>query len=794
MIAAGSVLRGQEDSYGIDAEHARGGFGITYRGHRERDGRDVIVKVLRLDRMGDWKVLELFEREGKVLRQLSHPGIPAFVDSFTIEDGGSAQAFVLVQEFVRGKTLRDLMRSQQVLGQDAMLAWFGEVLEILVYLHGLNPPVVHRDVTPKNIILREDGRAVLVDFGSVQAVLRTGQSVSSTAAGTFGYAPMEQFVGRAIPASDLYGLGMTFLAVASGREPEHLPMDGVRVNVRGVLLRDARFDSGLVGMLTQMTDPDPRRRLPDAMTALQQLAVLRGQAPVPAQPAAEADPARKVVGAAHVTSPKSYLVLVSSRLAREGFSIRQGGRLGDIPLLLQAEKRGGTLRSADSYHLYVASADQLEGQPGPDEPVSVEQLVAFTKAAVVPHAVVPTALSRLVSGRTIVSPVVVTQGGVMPGLQRGTASRIAADDGVTAVPIVVDLEQPAVHVIPEPGTLGDDPEGVLPYLWWLASPRVVNRPRQKGKSSPLRRIALGMLAGIVLLVGAGFAYLAAAPTGENYLVYAADPDQHRLAIKRFYAAKAWLGTDLVTAAPGENPRVVGSLPANAYLCSLSGNQVTYFIQDKDTDSVTYWRMGVNGRAKHKLGQTQFSYWWSCAMSGDRLAFATGSQTQEGSIMLKDGNTQAETLKGSVGGDKFPAWFPGGRRLVVAAGPQGQERLVQIDLATGARTRLTDESESTRGAETRPCVSPDSQRIAFYRTGRRSVGDGVRRPSSDVYDLEVLDLAEHKTRLLVQEVCFAAPAAWLSEDEIVFGKWSDGECAVFLYDLKSDVTTRLPVDF
>jgi Tol biopolymer transport system component len=132
--------------------------------------------------------------------------------------------------------------------------------------------------------------------------------------------------------------------------------------------------------------------------------------------------------------------------------------------------------------------------------------------------------------------------------------------------------------------------------------------------------------------------------------------------------------------------------------------------------------------------------------------------------------------------------------VTAAGPLGQERLVQIDLQTGERRRLTDEPENTRGAETRPAVSPDSQRIAFYRTGRRSVGDGVRRPSSDVYDLYVLDLAGRTGKLVVQEVCFAAAPAWLSDNELVYGKWADGECAVFLYDLQSDVASRVPVDF
>jgi serine/threonine protein kinase len=277
VIAPGSVLRGEQDSYRVEVEHARGGFGITYRGWRERDGREVILKVLRLDRMGDWKVLELFEREGKVLRQLRHPGIPAFVDNFTVEEAGAAPDFVLVQELVRGSNLCELMRSQRALNQDEMLNWFGEILEILAYLHGLNPPVVHRDVTPKNILLRaSDGRAVLVDFGSVQAILRTGQSVSSTAAGTFGYAPMEQFVGRATPASDLYGLGMTFLAVASGREPEHLPVDGARVNARAVLRRDARFDARMVELLTKMTEPDPRRRVARARERAKELSLPRG--------------------------------------------------------------------------------------------------------------------------------------------------------------------------------------------------------------------------------------------------------------------------------------------------------------------------------------------------------------------------------------------------------------------------------------------------------------------------------------------------------------------------------------
>jgi hypothetical protein len=794
VIEIGGLVKGQQDGYHIEAEHARGGFGITYRGRRASNGQTVIVKALRLDRMGDWKVLELFEREAKVLRGLSHPGIPRFIDHFALGDAQAPAGFVLVQEFVPGSNLREIMRQGPTLGQLEMLAWFQEILEILAYLHGLSPPVVHRDVTPKNIIVRPDGRAVLVDFGSVQAVLRTGQSVSSTAAGTFGYAPMEQFVGRAVPASDLYGLGMTFLAVASGREPEALPMDGVRANVRAVLLRDARFDARLATLIERMTEPDPRRRLPDASTALQHLAVALGRTPATEPALASPSAMAGIVGAARVTDPESYLGLLASRLLREGFTVHHGGRLGETPLALHAERRGGTLKAADSFHIYAAVADQLEGQPGPDEGVSAEQLAAFANAAQTPHAAGSDMVSRLVSGRTIVVPIIISQGGAAPRLQAKAAPLLVGHDGLAAVPVVVDLEHTAVHVVPPPGALGDDAEGVLPYLWWLGNPRVIDRPKRKARRSPVVRIALGLLVGVVLLVGAGWGYMAAAPSGENYLVYAADVDLHRLAVKRFFVKSSLLGTEVVEIASAPNTSAGASLPGNAYLCALAADQVTYFVQDKAANAVTYWQAGWKGNGRRELTRTEYSHWWSCAVQGERVAYATGNPNQEGLVMLARAGGKAEPANGSELGDKFPAWFPDGKRLAVSAGKWGRERLVQIDLGSGQRTTLTADADAGRGAEARPAISPDGGRVAFYRTGRRTIGDEVRRPSSDVYDLYVLDLASQRQRLVVQEVCFVTSAAWLANDELVYGKWSKGECAAFLYDLKGDVARLLPADF
>jgi serine/threonine protein kinase len=271
MLAAGTVLTGAHGRYRVLAEHGRGGFGITYRGQRETDGLPVIIKVLRLERLSGWKAFELFERETAVLKALAHAGVPRWVDDAPLGDRSAPRGFALVMELVPGRTLLEIASAGGGLAPGQMLDWFADILEVLAFIHGRSPPVIHRDVNPKNIILRPDGRAVLVDFGCVQAALRAADAPSSTAAGTFGFAPPEQFVGRAEPSCDLHGLAMTFLAMASGRPPEDMPRDGLRVNVGRLLSVDPR----LARLLAAMTEPDPRYRLGSAEEALQLLLPIR---------------------------------------------------------------------------------------------------------------------------------------------------------------------------------------------------------------------------------------------------------------------------------------------------------------------------------------------------------------------------------------------------------------------------------------------------------------------------------------------------------------------------------------
>ncbi len=278
----GTLLPSGTDTYEIREELGRGAFGDTWKAVRASDGAVCVVKTLRIDRVDDWKAVELFGREAAVLASLDHPNIPRYIDHFDIAadaESGRAAGFAIVQEFVDGQSLRDRMRAGHLLEPAELRRLFARLTEICGYLHGRVPPVLHRDINPNNVMLRHaDGEPVLVDFGTVQHALRSAGSIASTAAGTFGYAPMEQFVGRSVPASDLYGVAMTILAVATGREPEELPFAANRVLVRDAL-RDVGIDARLLLALEALTEPDAARRPQTAAEVLERLGTVGEFAP-----------------------------------------------------------------------------------------------------------------------------------------------------------------------------------------------------------------------------------------------------------------------------------------------------------------------------------------------------------------------------------------------------------------------------------------------------------------------------------------------------------------------------------
>jgi hypothetical protein len=249
-----------------------GGFGRTYLATDRTTGEPVVVKQLRVRGLPNWKPVEAFEREVKVLRSLSHPGIPAFVAAFEqapAVDGNEEDRDVemtIVVEFVPGETLGARIGRGDRWSEAQAHALLRDLLETLRYLHELAPPVIHRDITPANIVVRPDGRAILVDFGAVRD-LATPRAGQMTVLGTPGYMAPEQSLGVSDPRSDLYSLGATVLHTLTHIAPVALPRQDLRFDFD----RIEGLPPTLVGVLSRMTDPDPGRRWPSARSVLDAL-------------------------------------------------------------------------------------------------------------------------------------------------------------------------------------------------------------------------------------------------------------------------------------------------------------------------------------------------------------------------------------------------------------------------------------------------------------------------------------------------------------------------------------------
>jgi serine/threonine protein kinase len=153
-----------------------------------------------------------FEREADLLAELESEYIPRIFDRFSENN-----RHYLVMEYVPGRTLEErLTAAGGKLDQNSVIAVATQVLEALEYLHGLTPPIIYRDLKPSNVIVKASGRIKMVDFG----IARHFQHKSTaTMIGTQGYAPPEQYLGKAEARSDLYALGATLHHLLTGRDP-----------------------------------------------------------------------------------------------------------------------------------------------------------------------------------------------------------------------------------------------------------------------------------------------------------------------------------------------------------------------------------------------------------------------------------------------------------------------------------------------------------------------------------------------------------------------------------------------
>ncbi len=225
-IPIGTIL---QNRYHLLNILGQGGFGRTYLAEdRGRFNERCAIKEFFPAQTSAYsleKAQELFQREAAILYQIQHPQIPQFRATFQ-QDG----RFFLIQDYVEGPSYLALMQERKNLGQSftelEVLQLLRQLLPVLAHIHAKN--IIHRDISPDNIILRTSDRLpVLIDFGVVKEIATRiqapDQPESSTTVGKAGYAPTEQIqTGRAYPSSDLYSLAVTSIVLLTSREPQEL--------------------------------------------------------------------------------------------------------------------------------------------------------------------------------------------------------------------------------------------------------------------------------------------------------------------------------------------------------------------------------------------------------------------------------------------------------------------------------------------------------------------------------------------------------------------------------------------
>ena len=200
--------------YRLRTQLGRGGMGVVWRAHDERLDREVALKVLHPWVADDADLRARFEREASALARLEHPNVVRLYD--VIDDDG---ATVLVMELVEGDSLAALVAGR-TLPWDEVRALLAPVAAALAHAHARG--VVHRDLTPANILVeRGTGRLVVTDFGLARLARSAGSiPASGVLAGTPEYWAPEQAAGRATgPATDLYALGTIAFRLVAGRVP-----------------------------------------------------------------------------------------------------------------------------------------------------------------------------------------------------------------------------------------------------------------------------------------------------------------------------------------------------------------------------------------------------------------------------------------------------------------------------------------------------------------------------------------------------------------------------------------------
>ncbi|WP_307489719.1 Stk1 family PASTA domain-containing Ser/Thr kinase [Pseudarthrobacter defluvii] len=262
-----------DNRYAVTSRLARGGMSTVYLAVDQRLDREVALKVLHPHLAADENFLGRLGREAKAAARLSHPHVVGVLDQ-----GNDGNTAYLVMEYIKGHTLRDVLRDRGALPPRLALALIDPVVEGLGAAHAAG--FIHRDVKPENVLIADDGRIKIGDFGLARAV--TSSTSTGALIGTVAYISPELVLGKPADArSDVYSVGIMLYEMLTGRQPfeGEVPIQVAYQHVNGMVGPPSDLVPRLAGEVDELvqwcTANDPENRPVDGNALLQELRHIR---------------------------------------------------------------------------------------------------------------------------------------------------------------------------------------------------------------------------------------------------------------------------------------------------------------------------------------------------------------------------------------------------------------------------------------------------------------------------------------------------------------------------------------
>ena len=261
MIAKGQKI---SDRYQIIKSIGEGGMANVYLAYDTILERNVAVKVLRGDLANDEKFVRRFQREALSVSNLSHPNIVEVYDVGE-EDG----EYYIVMEYIEGKTLKQLLKKRESLT-------LTEVIDIMTQLtdgiaHAHESYIIHRDIKPQNIMIQDDGRIKITDFGIAMALNATQLTQTNSVMGSVHYLPPEQAAGKGSTIkSDIYSMGILMYELLTGTVPfkgdnaVEIALKHMKDKIPSIRKQDPSIPQSVENILMKATAKNPRNRYDSA--------------------------------------------------------------------------------------------------------------------------------------------------------------------------------------------------------------------------------------------------------------------------------------------------------------------------------------------------------------------------------------------------------------------------------------------------------------------------------------------------------------------------------------------------